>query len=388
MAGRADELERLARLVDAGPGPAIALVGGEAGVGKTRLVRELIDRLPPGWSCSRARPIRARSAARSSCSSTRSGPATPTTTTGSRAWSIPAGRPTSGCAWASRSCATSPRLAPSMVVFDDLHWADSESVALFERLAEQGSGPRLLVGTYRPDALHRRHPTAEMLPGSSAGTRSPTCTSNACRRSRSGRSSPPSTGEPSYRVVEALHARTGGNPFFLEELLAAARKDDPDALLSQELPWSLAELVRTQLDDLSTEQRRVLETAAVLGVTRVDFDLLAAVSGNTDDELIPILRHLVDRGLLVEAEADVFSFRHALARSDRGRPPRTRAPAPAPRRARRAASDRTATTSPRSRTTPAVPASSTTWSRRPVRARSGRCTPDRATRRSSSPSSV
>ena len=58
----------------------------------------------------------------------------------------------------------------------------------------------------------------------------------------------------------------------------------------------------------------MLETAAVLGVTRVDFDLLSAVSGNTDEELIPILRHLVARGLLVEAEADIFSFRHALAR--------------------------------------------------------------------------
>ena len=120
--------------------------------------------------------------------------------------------------------------------------------------------------------------------------------------------------EPSYRVIEALHARTGGNPFFLEELLAAARQDDPDELMSQELPWSLAELVRAQLDDLTAEQRRVLETAAVLGVTRVGFDVLAAVSGYAEDELIPILRHLVARGLLVEAEADVFSFRHALAR--------------------------------------------------------------------------
>ena len=48
MIGRADELDRLARLVDADQSPAVALVGGEAGVGKTRLVRELIDRLPPG----------------------------------------------------------------------------------------------------------------------------------------------------------------------------------------------------------------------------------------------------------------------------------------------------------------------------------------------------
>ena len=118
---------------------------------------------------------------------------------------------------------------------------------------------------------------------------------------------------PSYRVVEALHARTGGNPFFLEELLAAAREDDPDELMSQPLPWSLGELVRSQLGDLTAEQRGVLETAAVLG-RRVGFDILATVSGYTEDELIPILRHLVSRGLLIEAEADVFSFRHALAR--------------------------------------------------------------------------
>src|SRR5205085_4107540 len=46
----------------------------------------------------------------------------------------------------------------------------------------------------------------------------------------------------------------------------------------------------------------------------VGFDLLATVSGFPEDELIPLLRTLVAQGLLVEAEADVFSFRHALAR--------------------------------------------------------------------------
>ena len=48
MVGRQAEIERLGRLLEGGPAPAIALVGGEAGVGKTRLVRELIARLPEG----------------------------------------------------------------------------------------------------------------------------------------------------------------------------------------------------------------------------------------------------------------------------------------------------------------------------------------------------
>jgi DNA-binding NarL/FixJ family response regulator len=315
MVGRAEELDRLAQLVDTGQSPAIALVGGEAGVGKTRLVRELIDRLPAGMAVfagqadpgSFGRPFEllfdalddgnAKDDARLALLADSSRPADERVRLGLEIVRDLTLR------------------TPSAVVFDDLHWADSESVALFERLAEQGSGPQLLVGTYRPDALHRRHPTAEMLPRLERR--------HAVTHLHLDRLSTLEVGsflagvygrEPSYRIIDALHSRTGGNPYFLEELLAAAGQDDPDELLSQELPWSLAELVRRQLDDLTTEQRVVLETAAVLGVTRVDFDVLAAVSGNTERELIPILRELVDRSLLVEGETDVFSFRHALAR--------------------------------------------------------------------------
>ena len=279
--------------------------------------------------------------------------------------------------------------APSVLVFDDLHWADSESVALFERLAEPGSGPRLLVGTYRPDALHRRHPTAELVPRLERR--------HAVTHIHLDRLSVADVGSflaavygriPSYRVIEALHARTGGNPFFLEELLAAAHEDDPDELMSQPLPWSLGELVRSQLDDLTAEQRCVLETAAVLG-RRVGFDILATVSGYAEDELIPILRHLVARGLLIEAEADVFSFRHALAREaiESDLLGRER------RRLHQAALDalrerRAATTPATSPTTRTARAGSTRWSRPRARALAARSTRARPTRRSSSPSSA
>src|SRR6478736_9604226 len=164
MVGRAAEIERLGRLLEGGPAPAIALVGGEAGVGKTRLVRELIARLPEGTAVhagqadpgSLGRPFELLLDA------------------------LDVGRASTDeriAVLADRDLATEERLriaaevvrdltsrTPSVLVFDDLHWADSESVALFERLAEPGSGPRLLVGTYRPDALHRRPPTAELVP--------------------------------------------------------------------------------------------------------------------------------------------------------------------------------------------------------------------------------
>ncbi|MEU8615058.1 AAA family ATPase, partial [Actinoplanes sp. NPDC048791] len=52
--------------------------------------------------------------------------------------------------------------SPAVIVFEDLHWADSESAALFERIADQ-RGPRLLIGTYRPDEVTRRQPVAGLL---------------------------------------------------------------------------------------------------------------------------------------------------------------------------------------------------------------------------------
>src|SRR5207302_399910 len=82
------------------------------------------------------------------------------------------------------------------------------------------------------------------------------------------------------------------NPFFLEELLSASGGADPDELISQPLPWSLGEVVRNQLEELDPPERRILEAAAVLG-RRVTFDVLAAVTGTPEDELIHVLRTLV-----------------------------------------------------------------------------------------------
>jgi hypothetical protein len=57
----------------------------------------------------------------------------------------------------------------------------------------------------------------------------------------------------------------------------------------------------------------VVDAAAILG-RRIPFDLLAAVTGSGEDELIAILRHLVAENVMVEEEPDLFAFRHALTR--------------------------------------------------------------------------
>ena len=79
---------------------------------------------------------------------------------------------------------------------------------------------------------------------------------------------------PPYRAAVSLHNRTGGNPFFLEELLRDMSRDDLEELCERPLPWSLAEALRRQVEDLEPTHQRLVEAAAVLG-NRVPFDLLA-----------------------------------------------------------------------------------------------------------------
>jgi DNA-binding CsgD family transcriptional regulator len=315
MVGRSAELDRLdhlARLPDEEDAPAVALIGGEAGIGKTRLVRELLARLPdtrviagqadPG---SLGRPFSlvldalGRDTEHADLLAVVTDEQAPMEERSKAAAAI---------------FADLSKAEPTIVVFDDLHWADAPSTVLFERLAEPDSGPALLIATYRPDGMSRRQPAAQLLPRLE---RRRAVTHLHLERlgiadvteflaAVYGRA-------PSYRVAETLHARTGGNPYFLEELLAASSGSDPEQLIAQPLPWSIGEVVRGQLDELKPNEQRILEAAAVLG-SRVSFDLLAAVTSTPEDELIDVLRSLVASGMLIESEDDVFGFRHAIAR--------------------------------------------------------------------------
>lgn len=312
MIGRERELRRLAQLASARE-PAVAILAGEPGIGKTRLVHELLATLPaqtvvlvgqaePG-SLSRpyevlldavdGRPEVDEEQLAALADPRRS----------------PVERLHTGLAMVADLIGD----AAAVVVFEDLHWVDSESAALFERIADQ-RGPRLLIGTYRPDEVTRRQPAAGLLARMERR--------HAVTHVRLDRLTPAqtaallaaATGAPApLRAATALHHRTGGNPFFLEELLRALPGYEVEALVEQPLPWSLADVLRRQVDDLEPVSRRIVEAAAVLG-HRVPFDLLADVTGAGEDELIAVLRDLVVQGVLVESGEDEFAFRHALVR--------------------------------------------------------------------------
>ena len=117
----------------------------------------------------------------------------------------------------------------AVIVFEDLHWADAESLGVFERLAAGMPRGSMLLGSYRPDELTRFLPAADLLVRLDRRrtvhhlwldrlTHADVASFLACVY---GRPLPSKT-------ADALHARTGGNPFFLEEILSAARGAEPD----------------------------------------------------------------------------------------------------------------------------------------------------------------
>jgi DNA-binding CsgD family transcriptional regulator len=300
MVGRSGPLARLRSLLlddRADTQPAVALITGEAGVGKTRLLQELIAGAPsevlvfagaaePGALGRPYEVVRA----------------------------LLGQVPSDG----SQSVvdafvgAIGERLA--VVAFEDLHWADGESVTVLERLGAAALPRTLLVATARSEELTHRLPGGEMLERLERRRFVHHIRLDRLSRVEVAAFLGSVTGRvPPSGVVDTIYGRTGGNPFFLEELLNVAGDVDVSELGHQPLPWSLAEIVRSQLDGLTPDERRVVEAAAVLG-RGAGFDVLATVTRSSEDELIGHLRALVGRGLFVEEADDEFSFRHALVR--------------------------------------------------------------------------
>jgi DNA-binding CsgD family transcriptional regulator len=336
LVGRDDELRRLHQVVGSTEGTRVALVGGEAGIGKTRLIEEALRATPPdalvlrfrGDPGRRSRPFQAYVEAVEPFVRTWTGvPAA----LESRQHAIcellapvvPAlERPADGEAaieTLERAAIDvlrhlAPDTAPVVVAADDLHWTDAETISLLQQLVigVPGLDDIVVLGSYRPEGLLARSPLSALLA--------------TVERRRDGVNLRLGTlglddvadvsaqflgSGVAYRDVKALHHRSGGNPFFLGELLTMAGELGATDVADLPLPWTVAELLRDTVQNLTESEREVVETAAVLG-QRVSFDLLAQVTELDERELIERLRVLVAAGLLVEEEVDVFAFRHAL----------------------------------------------------------------------------
>ena len=200
---------------------------------------------------------------------------------------------------------------PILLVLEDLHWADRATRDLLAALARTLRDSRVhVVATWRSDDLTRGHPLRrvlaelERLPQVDRMELQP-----FSRDEVSDQLSGILGSAPAVRVVDRIFDRSEGNPFFVEELACSG---PGDGALSE----STRELVLSRLERHPDTVRRMLHAAAVCG-TRVPYSLLLtiAVPGSVPDEetLQEALRSAVDTNLL-RVEDDEVVFRHALLR--------------------------------------------------------------------------
>lgn len=214
---------------------------------------------------------------------------------------------------------------PLVVVIEDLHWADDLTLEWIARFARRVPAlPILLVLTYRDDEV------AGVLAACLA----------AVERDRLGHHFPLAPLDllgveamlraifelrrpPRADFLQLLYTLTEGNPFFIEEALKAllAAGDifyangqwDRKPVGELHLPRTALHAVQRRLEGLTPPARDLLALAAVAG-RQFDFALLARQAGHDERTLLALLRELIAAQLVVEESPDHFVFRHALTR--------------------------------------------------------------------------
>jgi DNA-binding CsgD family transcriptional regulator/tetratricopeptide (TPR) repeat protein len=200
-------------------------------------------------------------------------------------------------------------LEPLLLIIEDVHWADQATRDLlgflFARLRTQRVA---IIASYRSDDVYRRHP---LRAAAAEWVRHPqveTVVLPVLDRHEVSELLRAAGGGPlSRQALVKIIDRAEGNAFFAEELLAASgHSTDPD-----QLPAQLADLLLVRVDQLSDDARQVVRTAAVAG-RAVVHDLLAEVIDFDITRLDTALREAIEAHLLESAPRSRYRFRHAL----------------------------------------------------------------------------
>jgi DNA-binding NarL/FixJ family response regulator len=330
LVGRAAEFGRLTRLLDqaAAGEPVVALVSGDAGMGKTRLVTEVtVAAARQGFMVLSGRcaelgdsvpylPLAdaLRSAAVPALADALATRPVLGLLLPDRATAETAGGEVPGMAQQQLFGAVLGMLAelageaPVLLVLEDMHWADRSTRDLLTFLSRVLHRERIaVIATYRGDDLYRGHPLRAVA---AELARLPSVTVVEVGPLGDEAMAEHLTALAEYPLeaasLETIIRRAEGNAYYAEELLAASTCDS-------DLPAGLAELLLARLQRLSPNGQRVVHAAAVAG-RRVDDDLVRLACGLDETDYEQAVREAVAHQLLVPDGEDGYAFRHALLR--------------------------------------------------------------------------
>jgi class 3 adenylate cyclase/tetratricopeptide (TPR) repeat protein len=220
--------------------------------------------------------------------------------------------------------------APTVIVLDDLHWADRPTLLLLKALLEVTAAVSLVIlGTYRDTDLDRTHPLSSLLGDlrRQSGVQRLALDGLDVREvadfvdALAGQEIAASASD----LVQALHAETNGNPLFLGEVLryfvetgALVQRDGEwqrGAAADLEVPEGLKEVVGRRLDRLPQLANEALQVAAVVG-SSFDLAIVEDVLDAEPEALIEAIELAVLSGIVDERSkgGDRFQFRHAVLR--------------------------------------------------------------------------
>ncbi len=229
-----------------------------------------------------------------------------------------------------RLLALASATTPLVVVLDDLHWVDAATLQLLRHLvASPNPMSVLVVGTFRESDLSRSHPLTGVL----ADLRREDCVDRLdllgledteiidLLEAAAGQT----MADEGVGLAHALRRETGGNPFFLVEVIrhlndtgAFVQDDEGQWVLSIDLdalslPTSVREVVAHRVARLGEETEQALSMASVIG-RDFDLDVLAGLLDLHEDRLLDLLEGAVGAGLVSESEeqAGRYRFLHAL----------------------------------------------------------------------------
>lgn len=210
-----------------------------------------------------------------------------------------------------------------LICLDDLHWADSATLLLLLHIARRaGDAPLLVLGTHRTVGVDAAHPLFAVLAELKRERLCETVAVGALSLEEAGALAASLNDRKPFapRVLEALYERTNGNPFYIEEVVRHLQAEGHDpgdakvACVDWGLPEGVRDVTRARVSRLTPGTRMLLQVAAVLGD---EFNRFFPVAGRMlgvgTAELAGGIEEGVNAGVLTEDGED-YRFAHALVR--------------------------------------------------------------------------